>query len=172
MWLAAVAARLAYLTHRLRGHVIVWRRLRSDLAPCPGDIICETCDRVLWCRAYDPWRPVRIDRSGNQPDDHWGRAGVRQPRWTLFDNLQQVLRLAAECPAGRFGDEMRRAACELTEAGSVRQRHTHRQRMLKAITRIQSRHAHGRRTESDPTPVLLSELWDVLCGEVRSSPDT
>ena len=63
-------------------------------------------------------------------------------------------------------------ACELTEAKSVRQRHTYRQRMLKAIARIQSRQGRGSFGDSDPSPVLLTELKDALCRELRPESDT
>jgi hypothetical protein len=81
---------------------------------------------------------------------------------SLFENLQHVLRLATECPSGRFGDEIRRAACELTEAGSVRRRHAHRRRMLKTIARIQARQAYGRCGDGAPSPALLKELTHAL----------
>lgn len=165
MWFAALAARVTYLTHCLRGHVTVWKQSRPDLARCPGDILCETCDRVLWCRAYDPWCPTGREA----PEDHWGATRVRPPPFTLMENLQQVLRLAGECPPGRAGDEIRRSACELTEAGSVRQRHAHRQRMLKAIGRIHSRRAHGRSASSDPSAGLLKDLTAALCQELRDA---
>jgi hypothetical protein len=89
----------------------------------------------------------------------------------LFDNLQQVLRLATECPPGPSGDELRRAACQLTEASSMRQRRVYRQRMLKTIARIQARHARGRHRTDDPSPMLLMQLSVALCRELHPDPE-
>src|SRR5689334_17948330 len=167
MWLAAIAGRLAYVAHRVCGHRTVWTRSRPDLPPCPGDIMCETCDQVLWCRANDPWEINGRDA----PTDHWGSANVpRRPR-SLFDNLQQILRLTDECPAGPLGDEMRRGACDLTEAGSVHERHGHRQRMLKAVARIQWRQAHDGSPDMAWSPVLLRQLADALSCETQRGTD-
>ena len=163
MWLAAVAARLAYVTHRLCGHRTVWSRSRADLPPCRGDIICETCDQVLWCRAHDPWQASDVDVAAN----HRSSTDVGQQPWTLFENLQQILRLTDDCPPGRVGDEMRRGACILTEAGSVHRRYRYRRRMLKAVARIQLRQAHGGSADEAWSPVLLRELTDALSCETR-----
>jgi len=32
-------------------HDIKWRTDADDV--CDGDIICETCDYIFWCRVYD-----------------------------------------------------------------------------------------------------------------------
>ena len=163
MWHAALAGRFAYVTHRFRGHLTIWKRSRADRSPCPGDVVCETCNQVLWCRAHDPWRRIGTD----VPPDHWGatRGAERPP--TLFDHLQQVLRLAGEWPSGRSGDAIRRAACELTEASSLGQRHVHRQRMLKIVTRTESRLPH-RSGDNDPSPRLLRALREVLSRDFRA----
>lgn len=126
--------------------------------------MCETCDQVLWCRAHDPWHSGGV----NLPADHWGSARIRQP-WTLFDNLQQILRLTDECPAGLVGDEMRRGACDLTEAASVHQRHRHRQRMLKSVARIQLGQTLGESAVVAWSPVLLRQLAAALSCEMRSA---
>jgi len=49
----AAEARIRAILHKLThpGHELVWRRL--DDSPCPGDIVCETCNSLFWCRLYD-----------------------------------------------------------------------------------------------------------------------
>lgn len=166
VWLAAVGGRLAYLTHRLRGHETTWTGSRADATHCALDITCHTCARVLWCRAYDPWRRIAL---GGVAHERGARRVVQGPS-TLFDNLQQVLRLASEWPSGRSGDALLRAACELTEAGSVRQQQVRRTRMMKMLRRIQSRPVHGRCRDSDPRRRLSTELRNALDREVRDAP--
>ena len=49
-------ARIHGLWCLVRMHDIEWRA-NTDYEPdCPGDIVCHTCNLVLWCRWYDPWR--------------------------------------------------------------------------------------------------------------------
>ena len=81
---------------------------------------------------------------------------------SLFDSLQQVLRVAAQCPSGPVGDDIRRAACELVEADSPATRQTRRRRMLKAIARVEWRRAWGRGRRDDPTAATLTRLTDAL----------
>jgi hypothetical protein len=54
MKLSWLWARLDGLRCILRGHTVRWRAGADDI--CTGDIICDTCNRVIWCRWYDPWR--------------------------------------------------------------------------------------------------------------------
>jgi len=163
MWLAALAGRLAYLLHRVSGHAVSWNTSRSDLPRCAGDIVCDGCGQVLWCRAYDPWRSKPLET----PTDHWGATRARSPRSTLFESLQHVLRLAEECPSGPSGDEIRRAACELIEAHSSDQRRLVQRRMLKAVLRLESRRSPDRRRTNEPSPLLLKRLTDALRQELR-----
>jgi len=157
MWLAALSGRAAYVAHRLCGHAVVWKTSPQDPPLCSGDIVCYDCRQVLWCRAHDPWRrDVRPDRT--IPADHWGRAGPPQPPISLFEVLQQVLRLAAQCPAGPVGDDIRRAACELVEASSRAAQHAGRRRMLKAIARVEWRRACGRSRADDPSRQTAMQL--------------
>lgn len=72
--------------------------------------------------------------SGYGPPPH-PAVRARETGAPLFDRLQRVLRLAGACPPGESGDAIRRAACEMIEAGSSRQRQTHRLKMLRAVTR-------------------------------------
>jgi len=46
-------ARLDAIIHKIRhpSHKIRWRFDADDV--CDGDIICETCDVVFWCRVHD-----------------------------------------------------------------------------------------------------------------------
>lgn len=90
----------------------------------------------------------------------WKTAPPAPP--SLFDSLQQVLRAAAQCPSGRVGDDIRRAACELIEADSSATRHMTRRRMLKAIARVEWRHSRGRSRLDDPSAATLTRLMDAL----------
>lgn len=81
-----------------------------------------------------------------------------------FDDLQHVLRLAAECPAGPAGDDIRRAACELIEANSDRARHTSLRRMRSAIAAVELRRSRGQSRVDDPGPVLVGHLTHALRG--------
>ena len=158
MWLAALAGRLAYLAHSASGHAVTWNRPPTDASRCTGDIVCHECGQVLWCRAHDPWR-----RTGNEaPPDHWGGTRANRSYTTLFENLQRVLRLAEECPAGPVGDAIRRAACELIEADSSPQRSLHQRRMLKSVTYLQRRLAHSVSRTDYPTSLLLKRLAEAL----------
>jgi hypothetical protein len=161
MWLAALTGRLAYVTHRASGHAVTWKTSSADPSLCRGDIVCHQCGQVLWCRAHDPWRRAAVDAV----PDHWGGTRARQPRLTLFDSLQHVLRLAEACPAGVSGDAIRRAACQLVEANSASARTACRRRLLKCVVRLQWRSGQALRTE-DPSPLLLGQLADALRREL------
>jgi len=84
------------------------------------------------------------------------------PAVPLFEQLQQVLRLATHWPAGPEGDDIRRAACELIEAESDAARHTGKRRMLKAIAGAEWRRARGRTRLDDPPSSTLKRLADAL----------
>jgi hypothetical protein len=155
VWLAALAGRLAFLLHRASGHAATWKTSSPNPDVCAGDIVCHECGQVLWCRAHDPWRNLR----GEAPPDHWGGTRAQQHTGTLFECLQQVLRLAEACPSGVWGDEIRRAACELVEADSLRRRTACRRRMLKYVVGIRAR--DQLRTEDLREP-LLGRLADAL----------
>jgi hypothetical protein len=90
----------------------------------------------------------------------WKTAPPEPP--SLFDSLQQVLRVATQCPSGRAGDDIRRAACELVEADSSATRHMRRRRMLKAIARVEWRRSRGRSRLDDPSAATLTRLTDAL----------
>jgi hypothetical protein len=47
-----IKARLDAFWHFARGHQMAWHVNRDDLCP-NGDIVCETCRLVIWCRAHD-----------------------------------------------------------------------------------------------------------------------
>jgi hypothetical protein len=50
----AVVHKILYPTHNVK-----WKDKESicidedGTVLCPGDIICKTCNKVFWCRAYD-----------------------------------------------------------------------------------------------------------------------
>lgn len=158
MWLAALVGRLSYLVHLASGHAVTWNWPPADASFCPGDIACHYCGHVLWCRAHDPWRATSVEA----PPDHWGGTRANRSHWTLFENLQHVLRLAEECPAGPAGDAIRRAACELIEADSWRRRSLCQRRMLKSVARFQRRQIQGVSRTDDPTPLMLKQLAEAL----------
>jgi hypothetical protein len=133
-WRAALVGRLAYVTHRMARHAVLWRSAADARVNCPGDIVCCTCNQVLWCRAHDPWRPSAPDSAHPGPD-HWVRyhtdgdgaaplpldpirarrlLGARQD--ALMEALTRGLELVERLPAGRREDEVRRSFCELIEA--------------------------------------------------------
>jgi hypothetical protein len=93
---------------------------------------------------------------------------LEQQRSTTFEGLQQVLRLAALCPAGAAGDEIRRGACELIEAESHSRQLTCRARMLKSLARPLSRSSRGCARTDDPSPLLLKQLVDAVRSGARS----
>lgn len=158
MWLAALGGRFSYLLHRASGHAVTWNRPPADASWCAGDIVCKECGQVLWCRAHDPWRATAADA----PPDHWGGTRSHRAHWTLFESLQLILRLAEECPSGRFGDAIRRGACELVEADSWRSRWLCRRRLLKSVAYLQRRQLHGISHTDDPTSVTLTRLREAL----------
>ena len=60
-------ARIHAILHKVRhpSHVIKWKTGPDWM--CPGDIVCETCDMVIWCRVYDMCQEellARITRVG------------------------------------------------------------------------------------------------------------
>jgi hypothetical protein len=59
-WRWAILARLDAVWHLLRGHRVSWRVNVDDL--CAGDIVCESCELELWCRAHDPRVRAANDR--------------------------------------------------------------------------------------------------------------
>lgn len=157
-WLAALGGRLSFFTHLASGHVVTWKMASGTPSVCPGDIVCHECGHVLWCRAHDPWRGPTVEAA----PDHWGAPAQKSPA-TLFDRLQQVLRLAEACPSGPSGDALRRAACELVEADSSTARTACRRRMLRCVIDIRGRPQP--RTD-DPNPLLLRQLTDALRREL------
>lgn len=128
-WVGALKGRAAGVTHALNGHAVEWNRMPAD-ASCPGDIVCNECAQVLWCRAHDPWHA----RASEAVVDHWG--GTRPLSRPLLDVLGSVLQLAEQCPRGPVGDDVRRTACRLIEAVSVRENHLLRRQLLATLHRL------------------------------------
>ena len=87
---------------------------------------------------------------------------------SLFDLFQHVLRLAAQCPPGAAGDQIRRAACELIEADAGAAQDHGRRRMLTVVTGIESRHSRGVSRADDPPPAIVSGLIDALQRDLQS----
>jgi hypothetical protein len=166
MWLAALSGRFAYIAHRMCGHAVAWRTSSGDVLHCPGDIVCYECQQVLWCRAYDPFRRT-LPAAETSPADHWGRPSPSHSPASLFEGLQQLLRLATQCPAGPVGDEIRRAACELVEANSHAAQRAGRRRMQRAIAGVELRHESGRGREDDPSRSAAQQLTAALHRELR-----
>ncbi len=137
---------------------MTWNIPSEIPAVCPGDIMCHECGQVLWCRAHDPWRRQRTEGA----PCHRGAVARKSPS-TLFDSLQQVLRLAEACPAGPSGNAIRRAACELVEADSSTTRTACRRRMLRRVIRLEG---YPLLRRDDPSPLLLRQLADALRREL------
>lgn len=154
-WLAALAGRWAYVTHAVGGHAVEWTRPTPD-GSCAGDIVCDDCAQVLWCRAHDPWR-VQV---ANRVVDHWGTARPRPVPRPLLNVLNQVLRLADQCPRHAAGDRVRRMACQLIEARTTRERHSLRRQILAALTRLE----RTRVTQEERTTV--QQLIDIMRTEL------
>jgi len=57
MTLDGFIARLQAICHKIRHpkHKLVWKHSPEE-GLCKGDIVCETCDIVFWCRFYDKKR--------------------------------------------------------------------------------------------------------------------
>ena len=52
IWYSFILARLGGLWHKMKGHEVVW--VENSGTTCRGDIICNTCNLIIWCRWYDP----------------------------------------------------------------------------------------------------------------------
>jgi len=166
MYRSAVAGRLLYLLHRASGHEVVWRTSRSDLPFCNGDIVCESCARVLWCRAEDPWgsfawRGARVDNHcASTSEDTVGRRG------SLFEALDRVLGLAERLPSGTSAAQIRRSACELIEASSTAERHARFRQLVNVIDSLRPEKA-ARHTHADDAPsAVIEQLLTALRHEV------
>jgi hypothetical protein len=162
-WVVALKGRAAGVTHALNGHTVEWNRTPSD-ASCPGDIVCNDCSQVLWCRAYDPWRA----RASDTVVDHWG--GTRPLSRPLLDVLGHVLQLAEQCPRGPAGYDVRRMACRLIEAVSVRENHLLRRRMLATLNRLKRMRlvtVTERTTVQQLTDIVQNELPEAATTEGR-----
>lgn len=50
-------ARISAILHKIRHpkHRLLWRTNVDEI--CPGDIVCETCDQIFWCRAQE--KPIK-----------------------------------------------------------------------------------------------------------------
>lgn len=48
-----ITARLQAIFHKILHpkHKVLWRADADKI--CPGDIICDTCDIIFWCRIQD-----------------------------------------------------------------------------------------------------------------------
>ncbi len=96
-------------------------------------------------------RGTTVTRERDQPEDG-----------SLFEGLQDVLRIAVDCPPAKSGDDIKRSACELIEADSARDRSSKRRRLLNVIARVEQRRSRGRSHRDDPSAALLRRLSDVL----------
>lgn len=52
----SIWARLQALYHITAGHDVGWKVTYGNDLGCAGDIVCNTCQELIWCRALDPWR--------------------------------------------------------------------------------------------------------------------
>lgn len=192
VWRAALSARLAYLVHLIRGHSVLWRTTPPDVPLCSGDIACGTCRQVLWCRAFDPWRPAARD-PGPAPNDHWGapissaallvrramtlgRDDSSESRTSvapsahqmamLVDGFSHVLRLAERLPSGASEDQVRRAVCELIEVDAGPQQQLRLDHLFSSIGRLQQERGLGRRRVQQAGSTAIERLLEALSQEV------
>ena len=49
-----IIARITAIVHKILHptHKLVWKCDPQDTI-CDGDIVCETCETIFWCRYYD-----------------------------------------------------------------------------------------------------------------------
>jgi hypothetical protein len=165
MWHAAGVARVRYLWHRARGHSVIWRTEPSDLPRCMGDIVCETCAEVLWCRAYDPWAVGTLaERDVRDEDDD--ETSTNREAATLFQSLDHVLRLAEALPRDASGDCVRRSVCELIEANSGQEQRDRLLRLVDIVHDLERRDAHRRNGVDDSDSSGLKQLLRVVRREI------
>jgi hypothetical protein len=166
LYWAALTGRVLYALHRASGHSVVWKASRSASPLCSGDIVCESCARVLWRRAHDPWRPI-ASRRGPLLDDHWGDTAEDNARHgrSLFEALDRVLGLAERLPSGASSAQIRRSACELIEASSAAERHVRFRRLVNLIDALRPADA-GPRIDPDARAAVIEQLLTALRHEV------
>lgn len=53
-WWTHILAIKSIIIHKIfhPSHKIIWKISPEEFI-CPGDIVCETCDVVYWCRSYN-----------------------------------------------------------------------------------------------------------------------
>jgi len=144
VWRQALAGRLRGLLHVARGHDVAWRVPSEDPRRCPGDIVCEDCATVLWCRSQDPWRVPADTAVGREtrPDGMFASVAT-------LEQCHDLLRLADACRGGPAGDEIRRVCCELIESDGMMRKACGR-RLRQALLRIERRHSRGCARDDDP----------------------
>ncbi len=106
---------------------------------------------------------TRLSALVRTPRGATARRELDQPEeGELFEGLQDVLRIAVDCPPGKSGDDIKRSACELIEADSASDRSSKRRRLLNLIARVEERRSRGRGHRDDPSAALLRRLTDAL----------
>ena len=58
-------ARLIALYHTIKLHDVDWRKTPDEI--CDGDIYCNTCNLLIWCRCYDLSQKELQRRIDNNP---------------------------------------------------------------------------------------------------------
>ena len=61
-----IRARIDALFHKIRhpSHKILWKTCADEI--CDGDITCETCNVIFWCRAQDLTQKELMRRIGEK----------------------------------------------------------------------------------------------------------
>jgi hypothetical protein len=80
MSVSALGAWCSAAWHWLRRHDVAWS-VNADPPMCEGDIVCETCAVVIWCRAHNSAvRPLHQLMTGSDsvPDHAAETAGFRE----------------------------------------------------------------------------------------------
>ena len=83
-------------------------------------------------------------------------------RTSLFEGLNQLLKVADRLPSGGSGSDVRRSVCEMIEAKSGAERRDTRRRLLRVIDAVKQRRASGRSRDGDAGATEVEQLLDAL----------
>lgn len=81
---------------------------------------------------------------------------------SLFEGLNQLLKVADRLPRGGSGGDVRRSVCEMIEATSGVERRDTRRRLLRVIDAVKQRRARGRSRDGDAGATEVEQLLDAL----------
>lgn len=69
-----ILARIDAIWHKIRHptHDLVWKDspvMNDPEFKCEGDILCNTCNIIFWCRFYDDPNRFNYDKINPDPDE-------------------------------------------------------------------------------------------------------